>query len=97
MLRRRIATVRTGRQIDVVLYSKPECELCAKAERAVRSVFGSRHLRIVNILDDRELEDRYIFRIPVLVVDGVEVAEGLIDADDARRARAGAIRQRMAE
>lgn len=96
-MRRRIASVRAGRQIEVVLYGKPDCELCRKAERAVSSVFGSRNLEVVNILGDRALEDMYVFRIPVLVVDGVEAAEGLIDVEDACRARSHAIRQRMTQ
>lgn len=91
---RRFRSVTASRRLDVMLMSKPGCELCEKAERATRRVFGVRRVRIVNILEDRALEDMYVFRIPVLVVDGVEVAEGLITIDDARRARRLAVRER---
>lgn len=80
-----------GRELDVTLYSKPGCELCREAERVIDRVFGKRRVNVVNILDDRVLEDLYVFRIPVLVVDGIEVAEGLITGEQARGARQAAI------
>ncbi|HMM41949.1 MAG TPA: glutaredoxin family protein [Thermomicrobiales bacterium] len=92
----RIRSVLVGRELDVTLMSKPGCELCNKAERVARRVFGARRVRVVNILEDRALEDTYVFRIPVPIVDGVEIAEGLITEDDARRARAAALRGRVA-
>lgn len=91
---RRIQSLLARREMDVVLLSKPGCELCEKAERVVGRVFGSRRVRVINILDDRTLEDEYVFRIPVLVVDGAELAEGLITEDEARRARRAALQGR---
>ena len=78
--RRRPAIVR------VTLYSKPDCSLCREAETVVGRVFGAPQVDVVDIIGDRELEDQYIFRIPVLVVDGRVLAEGRITVDDARLA-----------
>jgi len=90
----RIRSILSRGERDIVLLSKPGCELCQKAERAVGRVFGARRVRVVNILDDRALEDEYVFRIPVLIIDGAVVAEGLIGEEDARRAWRGALRGR---
>jgi hypothetical protein len=43
-------------------------------------------LRVVNILEDQELEDRYVFRIPVLSINGIDVAEGEITEAAVRKA-----------
>jgi hypothetical protein len=49
--------------------------------------FGAQNVDVVDIIGDRELEDAYIFRIPVLVVDGQVRAEGKITLADARAAK----------
>jgi hypothetical protein len=79
---------RAGEPPDVTLFSRPGCHLCEDAEAQVRQVLGraQSRLRVVNILEDRDLEDRYVFRVPVLCVNGVEVAEGQITVRDVRRA-----------
>jgi len=82
---RRPATVRA------TLYSKADCSLCREAERVVRRVFGVRQIDVVDIIGDRQLEDEYIFRIPVLVVGGQVLAEGRITMEDARLALQTAI------
>ena len=69
------------------LYSKADCPLCHDAERAINAVFGSARVDVVDIAGDRQLEDEFIFRIPVLVVNGRVLAEGRISMADARRAR----------
>jgi hypothetical protein len=75
-------------QFNVTLFSKSGCHLCDDAEAQVHRVLGrvESRLRVVNILEDRDLEDRYVFRIPVLCINGVEVAEGQIIERDVRRA-----------
>lgn len=80
------------RAVPVTLYSKADCPLCEEAERSVVAVFGQASVTRVDIMGDRELEDEFIFRIPVLAVNGVVLAEGLISVDDARRARDEAAR-----
>lgn len=76
------------RDADITLYSRPGCHLCEDAEARIRRVLGqaANRLRVVNILEDRELEDLYVFRIPVLSINGVEVAEGEITEAAVRQA-----------
>jgi hypothetical protein len=88
--RRRIAALKRGSQPRATLYSKEGCTLCREAETVVRRVFGRDAVDVVDIIGDRELEDAYIFRIPVLVVGGKVVAEGQISMAEARSARATA-------
>ena len=80
------------RAVPVTLYSKADCPLCEMAERSVMAVFGQESVTRIDIVGDRALEDAFIFRIPVLAVDDVVLAEGLISVDDARRARDEAAR-----
>lgn len=60
----------------------------------MRREFGDANVRSVNILDDPELEEHYVFRIPVILYEGQPVAEGQIDRHMARRARQLILRQR---
>lgn len=84
--------------IRATLYSKADCQLCREAEQVIRRVFGARHVDVVDIIGDQRLEDEFIFRIPVLVVDGQVLAEGQITMADARLARRAAIsNQRSSE
>jgi hypothetical protein len=64
--------------------------LCVEAEHVVGRVFGRQAVDVVDIIGDRRLEDKYIFRIPVLVVGEKVVAEGRITMADARSAYAAA-------
>jgi hypothetical protein len=84
--------------IRATLYSKADCHLCHEAESVVRRVFGARHVDVVDIIGDQRLEDEFIFRIPVLFVDGQVLAEGQITMADARLAhRAAVTNQRSGE
>jgi glutaredoxin len=85
-LRKSIGSVRPGGR-DVTLYTRPNCPLCHEAELAVQRAFGRSHVRLVDISGRRDLEDRYVFRVPVLVVREQVLAEGRITAPDARRAK----------
>lgn len=70
------------------LMERPGCELCAEAHRALRRISLERPLEIerVDISAGPDLvQDRYLLRIPVLVVAGEELdAAGLQDAAIAR-------------
>jgi len=81
--------------IAVELLVRPGCHLCEDAMHALRPVFGSRNISVINILSDRLLEDEYVFRIPVVRYAGVVLAEGLISPSDAIAARAAALRVRV--
>ena len=89
---------RRSNEVRATLYSKANCPLCREAEHVVRRAFGARQVDVVDIIGDRRLEDEYIFRIPVLVVDGRVLAEGRITMADATSARRAAeSRQRSGE
>jgi hypothetical protein len=70
----------------LVLYSKADCSLCERAARRVRQAVHARGVQIVDISGQRELEDEYVFRVPVLCYRNVVLAEGLIEERDVRRA-----------
>lgn len=68
----------------VTLYGKPGCHLCEEA-RAVLDEVRAGHpfeLEEVDITRDPELEARYRERIPVLVIDGREELELVIERSD---------------
>ena len=71
----------------VLLLSRPDCGLCVRALPHVLRAFGHDDVVVVDITRHRELEDRYVFRIPVLLFEGRVLAEGDISADGARVAR----------
>ena len=60
----------------VTLYTKPGCHLCESVEQAVAQVARRRPLEVVvrNILDDPADFQKYQYEIPVVLVNGVEVA-----------------------
>jgi glutaredoxin-like protein DUF836 len=70
----------------LVLYSKADCSLCERAEQLARRAVRARGVRVVEISGQRELEDAYVFRVPVLCYRNVVLAEGLIEERDMRRA-----------
>jgi len=60
----------------VTLFTRPECGLCREAEETLRRLQQeiAFDLSLVNIDSDQELYNRYWDRVPVLVVNGKEVA-----------------------
>ena len=60
----------------VTLYTKPGCGLCEEAEEVIEAVRARRpfDLECRNILDDPQDYDRYKHDIPVILVDGREIA-----------------------
>jgi glutaredoxin len=71
----------------VVLYGKPGCCLCDEAREAVTAVRSAHSFELdeVDVSTDPDLHHRYGERIPVVVVDGEEVLEGHVDADELAR------------
>ena len=67
--------------MNVTLYTKRGCGLCEKAERAIRAVQQTTEFEfeIVDIEGNTAAYDRYWDRIPVLLVEGKEVAAAPID------------------
>lgn len=71
----------------VTLYTKPDCSLCLQAEGMLRDL--SRVIRFQLDLVYTEADDspgaRYRDRVPVVTVDGEEVASAPLDARRLRR------------
>ena len=72
------------RQPRVVLYSRAGCHLCEEAEAHVRRIAPD--LPVVDIDTDPALTARYTVRVPVVEVDGREVAELQVDPAAVRAA-----------
>jgi len=67
--------------LKVTLYTKSECGLCAEAEELLLRVrkLIQFEAEFVYVDDDAELYERYGQRVPVVVVDGTEVASAPVD------------------
>ncbi len=68
----------------VTLYGRPGCHLCDDA-RAVLEDLRARvpfALKEIDIEREHELFKRYLERIPVVALDGEELYEFFVDADD---------------
>jgi glutaredoxin len=84
------------RRPQVTVYSRAGCHLCERAERDVaRLARGRADVEVVDIDTDPTLIERYTVRVPVVAVDGVEVAEFQLDPA-AFRAALRRARQRSA-
>lgn len=72
----------------VTLYGKAGCCLCEKARRILEHLRGEVDFQVVevDITRDPDLLSRYGEHIPVVLVDGVEVARGLVALPALRRA-----------
>jgi glutaredoxin len=73
---------------EVVLYSRPGCHLCDDARGMLQragAVFAERDIEA-----DDALFRRYLERIPVIVIDGQEAFELVID-EGSLRARLGTL------
>lgn len=69
----------------VTLYTRNGCHLCEIAEGVVAEVAeGRAHVRVIDIDTDPALAERYTVRVPVVAVDGVEVAEYEVDPEQLR-------------
>ena len=70
----------------IVLYSKAGCHLCDEARDYLEDLAADFEFDLaeIDIRSDDALFERYRYRIPVIVVDGVERLEGCIEAADVR-------------
>jgi len=66
--------------ISVTLFRKQGCGLCDQAEAMLRRISKRTPLQVttVDIDSDEALQRRYFMEIPVVVVDGAEVARAPI-------------------
>jgi glutaredoxin len=70
---------RRARRREVIVYTRQGCHLCAQAEAVERRVARGHDVRLVDIDADVALTERYTVRVPVVTVDGTEVAEFQVD------------------
>ena len=73
--------------LEVTLYTRPGCHLCDDAKALIEPLlreFGAR-LREVNIDEDRELEERHGWDIPVLFIGAHKAAKHRVDVQQFRR------------
>jgi glutaredoxin len=68
----------------VTVYSKPECHLCDLVKNVIQEVARRRRFRleIRNILDDPNDLQKYKNAIPVIMVEGEEIARYRLTAHD---------------
>jgi hypothetical protein len=67
---------------DIVVYSRPGCHLCEEALEQIVALHGEGYrfnLHEVDIESSDLLLRRYLERIPVVEVDGIEVSELVLD------------------
>jgi MFS family permease len=80
----------------VEVHTREGCGLCDTAERLAQEEAGDgAEVVLIDIDEDPDLQRRYNIRVPVVAVDGEEVAEGRIAPGTIRRAVAEARRQRV--
>lgn len=74
--------------MTVTLYSKPDCSLCVKVRRILETLRSEADFQVeeFDITQDPELAVRYGHVIPVVLVDGVQVACGAVAEAELRRA-----------
>jgi glutaredoxin len=82
------------RDVEVVVYTRDGCGLCRSAERLVAREAGWSRVVHVDVDGDEDLVRRYGVRVPVVTVDGAEVAELQVAAGVVRRAVRRAARRR---
>jgi glutaredoxin len=71
--------------LHVTLYSKAGCHLCDEAREHLEDAASAHDAVVIDEIDIRRdtlLFERYRYRIPVIVVNGVERLEGRIEAAD---------------
>jgi hypothetical protein len=73
---------------EVTLYSKPGCHLCEPVEATIQQVAAERAFTFVkkNILDDPGDFELYKHAIPVVTVNGKEIARYRLTRGQLRRA-----------
>ncbi len=79
---------------EVVVYTRAGCGLCRHAERLVAAEARRAEVRHVDVDSDPDLVQRYGVRVPVVCVDGREVAELQVEPGQVRRAVRAARRGR---
>lgn len=74
------------RRRRVTVYTREGCGLCRRAEELVAREARRHDVELVDVDADPELQRRYNVRVPVVAVDGVEVAELVVEPGQVRAA-----------
>jgi hypothetical protein len=82
------------RRPEVVVYTRVGCGLCRRAEDLVAREARRAHVRHVDVDTAEDLVVRFGVRVPVVTVDGAEVAELEVAPGTVRRAVRAARRAR---
>jgi glutaredoxin len=69
--------------VSLVLYGRPGCHLCDEARTVLERI--GEPFEEVDIESDDALLSRYLERIPVVTLDGVELYDFFVDESDLRR------------
>lgn len=86
--------MRAGRRPTIVVHTRAGCGLCARAEDLARREGRRADVRFVDVDSDEELVRRHGVRVPVVEVDGQEIAAYEVHPGDIRRALRRARRSR---
>lgn len=70
----------------MTVYTRVRCGLCHRAEALVAREARGCVVRLVDVDGDPALAERYGVRVPVVAIDGVEVAEMEVAPGSVRRA-----------
>lgn len=78
--------------VVVEVYTRAGCKLCAAAERRASEEAAGAEVRLIDVDADPGLTERYGVRVPVVAVDGREIAQYEVAAGIIREAVAAARR-----
>lgn len=68
-----------GMGMEVIYYSKDHCSLCEKGKKVLDQL--GLNYRTLDIYQDDELLEEYMFRIPVVTINGQVADEGILSYD----------------
>ena len=88
---------RRRRRVIVEVYTREDCGLCRTAEDRVALEAKGARIRKIDVDSDPTLQARYGLRVPVVVVDGREIAEGQVKPGTVRSAVSRAREGRWAD
>lgn len=78
--------------VVVEVFTRAGCKLCAAAERRAAEEAAGAEVRLIDVDADPDLTERYGVRVPVVAVDGREVAQYEVAPGTIREAVAAARR-----
>ncbi|WYP25756.1 glutaredoxin family protein [Alkalihalobacillus sp. FSL W8-0930] len=70
--------------MEIIFYTKNQCSLCEKGKKVLDQL--DLHYQSVDIYQDDALLETYMFRIPVVTVNGQVADEGILSYDTLKEA-----------